>query len=893
MKIPYSPTRSVTVDSGVPAYDNRRGAPDEAFGAGLGRATQGLGQSVDRLGDSLTRFDLISKADAVERDNLNRSTDYVQFTSEEQERLATMKREATGTDANGFLDNYVKGLDQRINSRLATVRPQEREKWKFEYEKLRSTQHRSAFGSEMEIRDATQTTRMKSSFDTLGKQIEDNPTARDTYIENGNKVIDASAQPPAVKEQLKKNWKEQATYIYGSAMAKKDPTAVAEALDPEGNYFRRLRVAESGGVASAKNPNSSARGLYQFIDSTWKNLVESPEGKSAGLTMDGRGNAEQEDRAIRIFTKQNDAKLKSAGFDVNSGNRYAMHFLGEAGGIKFLREARENPGASAASIMPAAAEANRTIFYRPDGGARTVGDVYRLLAGKFGARGDTAGLAALQELPIKERTQLRDAAERGIGDEMKARATQQQEQWNSWWNGFQLNLSNGLAGRSEIESAIQAGQLTDYKNIAEARKIVEKREGEIFHTTRGTAALQDQSTAWNPFNKEQKKDIDAVYESQKTNDASKNLGNGLNLWGKTRILAEDFATTLRGALISQDGGTMMRGLQVASAMLTTDPNAFASAGPAQEDLESRARIFNHKINGLGYNAREAAAQIAKMNDPEWKAKMKVKDEDLKKFREDILKNTGSSITDVFSDPNQNWFFNKSYSIGTGARERTAITNIFTELALDNYNEFGDRRLAISVAQQRMSAMFGVSNGVLRQFPPEKAAGYPALPDGTKSYIYTQAAADVFEKTGIKVDPKNITLVPIPYTAEAFRKGEPVPYAINFWKDVGGQQIRETVLRSDGVNPAPWVADYEKAVVGWRVETGDKMKALKKAQEEPFDPAKDQTNPDYGAPFMQARPAQELHKPPVDKPRQDTGPFPEGTIRFRRGPQFQSQAERKF
>lgn len=884
MKVPYSPTQSVGLDPGTPAYDNRRGAPDEAFGAGVGRSLQGLGAAVERVGDSVTRLDLLSKTDAVERDNLNRTTDYVQFQNQEQELLAKMKREATGTDAHGFYETYTKGLQERINGRMATVRPQDKERWNLEYEKLKAQQSRSAFGSEMEIRDATQQTRMKSTFDTLGKQIEDDPQRRETYIENGNRAIDATNFPPAIKEQMKKNWKDMGTYIYGNSMVRRDPTAVAEALDPEGNYYRRLRGAESGSNDQARpidpatgKPLSSAFGRYQFTTGTWNKVVNSPEGKAAGLTEGGRGDPDQQERAIRIFTKGNEEKLKSAGFEVNNANRYAMHFLGEGGGLKFLKEARENSGASAAGLLPAAASANPTIFYRPDGSARSVGDVYRLLAGKFGARGDTAMLASLKELPQKERAQLADAADRGVASEMKVAAEQQQAQWMSWWNGFQLQLSNGQAGKAEIENAIQAGQLTNYSNIKEARNIAEKVENTNFHVTRGNAAL-NAPTAWNPFDPEQKKDINAVYESQKTNDVARNFGNGLNLWSKSKILPDEFAQTLRGAIISTDGNVMMRALQTMSAMTTADPNAFASAGAARSDLENGVAAFNYQLS-LGKNAQQAAQAIAQQNDPEYKLKMKVKEDDVKKFKEDILKNTVANVTQPFTDPEANWFFNRSYQ--NSGESRRAAMSIFTDLAAENFAQFGDQRQAISYAQQRLTAMFGVSNGALRQYPPEKAAGYPALPNGKKDYVYPQAAEDIFTRSGIKVDPKNIVLVPTPETAEAFRRGEPVPYRVNYKRIVNGQEVWDTVWRNDGVTPAAWTADFNKALEKWRADIPQKMEQARMIPEPGYDNSMNQPPP---------------MKPQVEtlaKPRQDTGPFPEGTIRFRRGPQFQSQAERRF
>ncbi len=871
LQIPYSSTRGVGLESPSPAYDNRRGAPEEAFGAGVGRAVVGLGQSVDRLGDSMVRSDLVLKADAVERENLNRSTDYVQFSNQEQELLAKAKREVTGTDAYGFVDTYMKGLNERIAARQATVRPQDKEKWNLEYEKLRATQHRQAFGAEIETRDATQQTRMKSSFDTLGKQIEDDPTRRDFYISNGNQTIDATNFPPAVKEQLKKTWKDQATYIYGSSMARKEPLAVREALSPASDQaMELLRKFEGFKTSTYWDVNAHRTGYGSDTITRADGTVERVEKGSVVSREDA-------ERDLRRRVGQSETK------------------------------ASEQTGREAWDKMSASAKAALTsITYNygklPEGVVAAVqtGDrekvaqsVERLKAHNEGVNsgrrqqeadiirggGSRDQLAALNDLPLQQRDQLRGAAERTIKTNEAAEATRTQEQYNGWLNGFQIQLSNGSAGREEINNAVATGRLTEFNDIQKLLSIVNKREEAGYYTTTGNAALQSPGTAWNPFDKEQQKQVNAVYDAQVGPDRAKNLGNGLNLWNKTKIIPEAMATTLRGALISTDGATMMRALQVVSSMYTADPNAFAAAGPAKADLEEAATAFNHKINDLGYTAREAAQQIAQMNDPEHKAKMKVKDDDLKKFKDDILKNTMSNITSPFSNPDAYLIFNRSVQVGSGQAQRTGITNIFTELAYDNYAKHGDRALAISQAQQKMSSMFGVTNGVLRQYPPEKAAGYPALPDGTKSYIYQQAADDLFAKEGIKVNPKDITLVPIPYTAEAFRNGEPVPYAITYKKENG---VAGIVLR-DGVNPLPWSADFNKALETWRMTAPVKMEAIR-SQDRIWDSMSGVENP--------IPPTRNTDTPkPATQP--SAGPFPEGTVRFRRGPAFQSQAERKF
>jgi len=101
------------------------------------------------------------------------------------------------------------------------------------------------------------------------------------------------------------------------------------------SYFHAIRQSESGGNDSAKNPNSTATGRYQFIESTWEGLMKShPE---LGLTSAGRTDPDQQEAAIRAFTQDNSNVLKRNGVPPTNGNLYAAHFLGAGTAAKVLR----------------------------------------------------------------------------------------------------------------------------------------------------------------------------------------------------------------------------------------------------------------------------------------------------------------------------------------------------------------------------------------------------------------------------------------------------------------------------------------------------------------------------------------------------------------------------
>lgn len=102
-----------------------------------------------------------------------------------------------------------------------------------------------------------------------------------------------------------------------------------------------IKQIESGAKWWAKNPNSSAAGLYQFTESTWKDIMNrAPE---LGLTENGRvaKNTEQQEKAMEWFTTQNVQTLAANDIPITTDNVYAAHFLGADAAVKVLQSAND------------------------------------------------------------------------------------------------------------------------------------------------------------------------------------------------------------------------------------------------------------------------------------------------------------------------------------------------------------------------------------------------------------------------------------------------------------------------------------------------------------------------------------------------------------------------
>jgi hypothetical protein len=146
------------------------------------------------------------------------------------------------------------------------------------------------------------------------------------------------------------------------------------------SYLQTIAQIESGGNPNAKASTSSAAGMFQFTEGTWKDMTKKM-GKN--YTLEDRFDPKKSAEVAQFFTAQNKKTLESGtGRAASNTDQYMAHFLGAGGAVKFLNAMQQNPNAIAADMDPKAAAANKNIFYDKDGRARTLREVYDLMHGK-------------------------------------------------------------------------------------------------------------------------------------------------------------------------------------------------------------------------------------------------------------------------------------------------------------------------------------------------------------------------------------------------------------------------------------------------------------------------------------------------------------------------------
>lgn len=163
-------------------------------------------------------------------------------------------------------------------------------------------------------------------------------------------------------------------------------------------YLAATARRESGGNANAKNPDSSAEGVFQFIDSTWLSVVR---GNAERMGLERSAVARMSDAEILALKKDVGLSTKAAaiyaegnaryieaktGVRASDADLYLAHFLGPGGAVSFLKAMTADSQATVfatGDFSQAQINANRGVFFKKDGTAKTFAEVYRGMQAMF------------------------------------------------------------------------------------------------------------------------------------------------------------------------------------------------------------------------------------------------------------------------------------------------------------------------------------------------------------------------------------------------------------------------------------------------------------------------------------------------------------------------------
>lgn len=178
--------------------------------------------------------------------------------------------------------------------------------------------------------------------------------------------------------------------VGASKSAGVDPGLLAQISTFESGNNPNARPIGRGGV-----PMSSAHGLGQLLDGTWADTVRK-HGEKYGITGAGqmtdaqtmayRSDAAMQANMLAELTAENVKLGRGLGGAEDAANVYALHNLGAAGGSKFLKALKANPGASVADVLsPTEIANNRSLYQTGMGRTATMGEAYANMSAAMAA----------------------------------------------------------------------------------------------------------------------------------------------------------------------------------------------------------------------------------------------------------------------------------------------------------------------------------------------------------------------------------------------------------------------------------------------------------------------------------------------------------------------------
>lgn len=270
---------------------------------------------------------------------------------------------------------------------------------------------------------------------SFSKRLVTDPNAAADYLA-GAKPHMSALDVAKAEEQLQPFLRESDADAWVGARLGTGPLAASAALSFEGaassiEEADAIAVAsvartvglESGGVATAKNPRSSATGLGQFLDSTWVDVVgrHRPElvaGKSKAEILALRNDPQLSRQMTEAFARENCRGLFKSGLPVTPETAYLCHRFGLDGARKLLRSP---PDAPIDRILPASWIAanpdlkGKTVAEVSAGHARRAGEPVPGTVPTIGGRTDWAALKAearSMSNPLQREAALRAIAAR-------------------------------------------------------------------------------------------------------------------------------------------------------------------------------------------------------------------------------------------------------------------------------------------------------------------------------------------------------------------------------------------------------------------------------------------------------------------------------------------------
>lgn len=791
----------------------------------VGAAVANVGQAITQVAFDLNDLKTQEANDNANKRGLDVSTALTRF-ADEEERAFLKAQEESSESGIGFTRSFMEGYQQRANefakTNLNGLAPEQSTGYLNQILSRGNSLYEKAYTFEATAKSAFYDRTTNTNLDTVRGQIMNNAAPYEQLKAQGLASIDAADMPEAWKAERRQMWDADAAESKWQWEYQQNPESAVAAITmgtvpdsvsgvieqaasrygQDADTLKKIAMLESRGNPAAKNPSSSAGGLFQFIDGTANDY---------GLA-DRFDPGQASDAAARLLRDNRERLVRNLGREPTPGELYLAHQQGAGGAINLLRD----PSQPATAVLGREqVRLNLPSSMRDRVDSITAGEFASLWTRKMG---DVDSAALYASIPTDRRIALATEGQKAIAAQATAERTAEKDRIALVIadDPFQVDRAT-IMDNPVLDDADKATLLNSWNTAT-------KEQGEIRNFL---SQMSEGTLAFNPMDSTQRATADKVYD-----DLLGNAADDAQAAEATQVFVESTGyiprkevAAVRLSAMSNDPTIFTDTMLRARTLQNAAPAYFGEAegmGNVRADLEK----FRTYTESMGYSSEDAAGRILAQRSPENRINQEVLAPRADKVVRDL---TANEVAGYFDGGWRVFGGTGTPGAGADAATQSALVSEFGMAFRERFFETGDEDEAKALAAADLKKTWGTSeiggSRELMKYPPEMF--YPAV-NGSHEYLRTDVMETAREFAGS--DPSAMYLRPWVdpttgrnLTSEDIRAGRPPRYRLIYEREENGQRIIDMA-------PGAWAVPEDQISSAQEAAQAERMQAAQERRQ---------------------------------------------------------------